>query len=122
MAHLDTFDRLAALAVDAIAFMADHEFEIEVVSEIRATAGAISELNEAHQTEVTPPAAADPLRTLLERIAVVIDALAAYLEQIYDDSYLETGAQATNAILCAVAIVPSLRAEIASLRAECDGA
>ena len=119
LARLDEFDRLATAAVDAIAGMADRGFDVELVGHIRATAGAIGQIDEGLQAEVAPAAAANPLRDMLKALAAVADALAAYLDQIYEENFLENGERAINAILAILADVPSLRVEIAALREAC---
>jgi len=120
LTRLDAFQALATSAVDTIAYMAEFGFSSRLVAEIGTAAGAIGEIRTHLQTEVSPLAAANPLRALLDAMADAIEALSAYLEQVYEENYLETGDRATDAILKTLADLPSIRAQIAALCGDCD--
>jgi hypothetical protein len=119
--RLDAFESLATGVISDIAYMAEHGFQTEVVDHIRVTKGAIGDVYDALATADAPAVVANPLRTLLETIAAAIDALSQYLEQVYEENYIETGETATSELSTTLAEVPTLRVEIASLREDCAG-
>jgi hypothetical protein len=120
LTRIDAFQALATSAVDTIASMAEFGFSARLLDEIGTTAGAIGEIRTHLQTDVSPLVATDPLRALLDAIAAAIDALSAYLEQVSEENFLETGHQATDAIFKTLSDLPSIRAQISALCDECD--
>ena len=100
--------------------MADHgEYDSEAVESIRTAAGAVTLLTSDVSAAITPPAAGDPLRTLLELLAAEADALATYLDQIAESAFIVTGNRLVEALVVVLADVPDYRAELAALGTDC---
>jgi len=108
----------ALLAIREIS--AGETFNAELLGPVVDAEAAIRRFSTEISTEVTPPAA-DPLRTLLELLAGMIDALSDYLDRVSEEAYIETGEHASLAITEIAAGIPPLEVEIAVLRDACDG-
>jgi hypothetical protein len=108
----------ALLAIREIS--AGETFNAGLLGPVVDAEAAIRHFSTEISTGVTPPVAEDPLRTLLEMLAEMIDALSDYLDQVSEEAYIETGERASLAITEIAAGIPPLEVEIAVLRDACD--
>jgi hypothetical protein len=100
-----------------------HPVNLEILAPVADASDAIGRFSTEISTEVTPPPADDPLRTMLEIFAAMAETLEEYLEKVADEAYIETGEGAgiaLTAIDTFVAGIMSVEVEIAVLRDACD--
>lgn len=101
----------------------DEEFDPVLLAPIEDASAGITRFSTELSTEVTPPPAADILRTLLEVFAAMADELDRYLAQVSQEAYVKTAAHrdaAATAITNIASRIPPLEAETAVLRDACD--
>lgn len=123
-AGLAAVDDLAAAteaARGAIGDVTGHGYDVELVARVRDAERAVTDIAAAFQTIAVPAIATDPARALVEAFAAVLDALTAYLDQVSEESYIETGGTADAALATVLGDIPTVRAGIAELRTDCDG-
>ena len=125
LSRLEQTDEYADSAIAAIRDVPLGEpFDLEILQPIADASAAIKQFSTALSTEVTPPPAADLLRTLLEIFAAMANELDRYIDQVSQEAYLETEGHrdaAVAAITNIAAGIPPLEAETTALRDACDG-